>query len=335
MKIQAYLFILLTFFILMPIAKANTINISELSLDEKIGQMVMARTEATSPQVLKLNLGGIFLFNQKSEAEYKSIIDYYKDNSKISPLVAADMEGYWNPFSSFYQSKTFGEINTPEEALSLGKEHADIMKRLGFNLDFSPVVEERNTVWPGRSFKGTHTKIKEKVKNYINGLQSNGIMATAKHYPGGSMLKDPHIWKVRYNLTIEDLDLFQTAIDNNVSAIMIGHPIISGVLDSKGKQATVSPEIISYLRQNFHGLIITDAINMLGLQWSYLFKYKQLYIDLVKAGNDIILDFSSPSLIKRRMDALKLEVKKGNIPEKRIDESVERILQAKGYEVKH
>jgi beta-glucosidase-like glycosyl hydrolase len=72
---------------------------------------------------------------------------------------------------------------------------------------------------------------------------------------------------------------------------------------------------------------------MWGLRWSYLFSYGQLYIDLVKAGNDIIIDFSKPFWVKRRIAKLKKAVEKGEIQEKRIDQSVERILIAKGYKV--
>jgi len=311
---------------------AQSINISELSLDEKLGQMLMLRVKEESTKPLDLKPGSIFLFNLNTEEEYKNTINYYQNNSKIKLLVATDLEGYWSPFS-FAPTKTLAQINNKEEARQLGKQHAQILTEIGFNIDFSPIAESKNTVWPGRSFTGTHEEIKQKIQAYIKAMQQNNILATAKHYPGGSMLKDPHKWKVRYEVTKDDLDLFKAAIDTNVSAIMMGHPITTGEIDSKGKQATVSYEVISHLRKDFKGLIVTDAINMWGLKWSYLLNYGQLYIDLVKAGNDIILDFSKPFWVKRRLSTLKKAIEKGEIPMSRIDQSVGRILRAKGYNI--
>ncbi|GAJ13157.1 unnamed protein product, partial [marine sediment metagenome] len=254
---------------------------------------------------------------------------------QIKLFVATDMEGYWNPFADFYKSKSFGEINSSEQAHELGKEHGEILKELGFNLDFSPIVEIRNKVWPGRSFTGTEEEIKQKIASYIGGLHFQEILATAKHYPGGSMVKDPHKVRFKVNSTKQELEMFDTAIENNIDAIMIGHPIVYGELDSKGKQATVSQEVILPLKEKFDGVIITDAITMWGLRISYLFNFHKIYADLIKAGNDVILDthpYSSYWTIKRRMKNLEKAVKKGEISEERINESVRRILKAKGYE---
>jgi len=310
----------------------ESINISDLTLKEKIAQMVMVRGAKYDARFLDLGIGGIFLDKQSSEQTYKNLVNSYQKNSKIKLLVATDMEGYWNPFP-FYQSKNFKEIKNKEEAYELGKEHGKILKQVGFNFDFSPVAEEKNTVWPGRSFSGTHEEIKEKIAFYIKGLQEQKILATAKHYPGGSMLKDPHWFKVKAEISREDLELFDYAIKNNVSSVMVGHAIVSGELNSNGKQSTVSEEVISNLRKNFNGLIITDAIGMWGLKWSYLFKPEKLYPDLVKAGNDIILDttyvLSNHQRVKQGINAIEKAVLSGEIPEERIDDSVTRILDTK------
>ena len=63
-------------------------------------------------------------------------IYFYQNNSKIKLFVATDMEGYWNPFNNFYNSSSFGDINSREESYNLGKEHGKILNELGFNLDF-------------------------------------------------------------------------------------------------------------------------------------------------------------------------------------------------------
>ena len=155
------------------------------------------------------------------------------------------------------------------------------MKESGFNMDFSPVVEINDYVWPGRAFKSDN--VEEKISEYIKGLQEEGIYATAKHYPGGNMVKDPHWFIVNSVIKEKDLEQFNYAIEANVSAIMVGHTKVKGAIDSNGKQATISQNIHDELRKDFDGLIITDDISMMGLRWSYLFRPSRIYVDLVKS----------------------------------------------------
>ncbi len=329
-------FILSLFILLMVQIPAKEINISELSMEEKIAQMIIVRGDNFDERYTRLGIGAIYLSKKKTREEYINLINKYQKSSEIKLLVSADMEGYWNPFP-FFKSKNFGEINSKQEAYILGSSHSKILKELGFNLDFSPVVERKNNVWPGRSFTGSDDEIKEKISGYIKGLQENGILATAKHYPGGSMIKDPHKFKYKYNLEKSDLELFDHAIKENVSAIMVGHPIVSGELESKGKQSTISPEVISYLKKDFDGLVISDEISMWGLKISYLFNSEKIYIDLINAGNDMIID-ASPIFfpyhrIKSRINEVLEAVEDGLISGKRINESVEKILRVKGYSV--
>jgi len=315
----------------------ETINLSEMGLKEKIGQLIIVKPNGLKRDyVSELNVGGIFLQEMKTKEKYKKTISFYQNLSKIKLFVAADMEGYWNPFSRFYKSKAFGEIKSEKEAYSLGKEHGKILKELGFNLDFSPIVEVRNKVWPGRSFTGPQKEVEEKISGYLKGLREEKIFSTAKHYPGGSMVKDPHWFKYKTKIYPQDLNYFNYAISRKVDTIMIGHPIVYGALDSKGKQSTISKEIIGNLREKFSGLIITDAVTMLGLRFSYFLNFKKVYPDLILAGNDIILDThhnSSYRSIKKRIKEIEKAVSKGKISEKRIDESVKRILEKKGYRI--
>jgi len=216
------------------------INISEIPLQQKIAQMIIVRGESFDKRFVDLGIGGIFLTKFNSKKEYKDFILEYQKNTKLKLFIASDMEGYLNSFDKFYKSISFGDVNTSEEAYKLGKEHGKVMREMGFNLNFSPVVEVRNTVWPGRSFNGTLNQVKEKIKNYIKGLQEEKIIATAKHYPGGSMVQDPHKIKYRTKIYNEDLYLFDEAIKAGVKAFMIGHTIFYGAIDYNGKKLKIS-----------------------------------------------------------------------------------------------
>ncbi len=325
-------------------SKNHPINMSSLTLREKIAQMIIVRGDSFDKRLSNLGIGGIFLGQHKTPDEYKRIISRYQSNSKIPLFVSADMEGYRNPFKAFYQSKVFGNIKTSKEAYDLGKEHGKWLSELGFNLNFSPSVETANVVWPGRTFSGSVSEIKEKTTQYIKGLRSQGILPTLKHFPGGSMdHKDPHFWRVHHTVKKEDLDLFFYQLKKDkFLAVMPGHPIVTGLLDSKGKAATVSPEVVMYLRNRLNGLIITDDIAMRGLKRSYTFQSGKMYADLVKAGNHVILDvhvrytlpfFSPYYRVKRGIKGIEKAINAGEISENLINENVKKILEMKGVKV--
>jgi beta-N-acetylhexosaminidase len=311
------------------------INFSELTTKQKVGQLIIAKPKSINPKWLELELGGIFIDSLNTFEDYKKHIEYYQNNSKIKLFVATDMEGYWNPFN-FYDSKNFGEITSKEEAYNLGMEQGKILNDLGFNLDFSPVVEIRNNVWPGRSFTGNKKEISEKIKGYIAGLKNQKIFSTAKHYPGGNLVKNPHLVKYKIESSKDELEMFQVAFDSGVDAVMVGHAIIYGELNSNGKQATISKEIIGKLKEDFNGLIITDAVTMICLSSSYLFNFKKVYPDLILAGNDIILDthkFSNYRQIKKRINYLSKKAEKNPELMERINESAKKVLEKKGYKI--
>ena len=100
------------------------ISLSKLSLDEKIGQMVIVKGGIFEQEFLKLFIGGIFFSSSRelvgSEKEYKKLILKWQENSKIKLFVSGDVEGYWNPLK-FYNGKIFGDIKNKKEAFDLGK----------------------------------------------------------------------------------------------------------------------------------------------------------------------------------------------------------------------
>jgi len=316
------------------IIKNNTIQFDSLTLRQKIAQMIVIKGKVKKNMYLtNLNIGGIYFYKQKSEEDYSNLIIAYQNSSKINLFVSADLEGIWNPFSEFQKFPKFSEIKTEEEAYNIGLEHGEILKRIGFNLNFAPVAEFSDNVYGGRVFAGTKKEVEEKLESYIKGLQKN-VLGTCKHYPGKGMIKNLHITKDKQIISKEDLELFDICIKNNISAVMIGHQIVSGELNSNGKSSSVSKEVIDNL-DNFSGLIISDEINMFGLKKFYLFDKKKLYKDLINSGENIILDFFlNPVSTYKLILKIEEEVKKGEVDEDKIDQSVKKILMAKGYKIK-
>lgn len=151
------------------------------------------------------------------------------------------------------------------------------------------------------------------------------------HYPGNSMEKNLHHVSDEQVISKKDLDLFETCLKNNVSSIMVSHQIAFGELDSKGKPSSVSREVISTIDDSV--LIIADEINMKSLKDFYPDKTK-LYVDLINAGENLILDFYLDSIkLYDLINEIEKEVENGNIEREQIDNSVRKILMIKGYKV--
>jgi len=315
------------------VIEENIVKLDSMTLRQKLSQMIIVRGDKKG-NFNNLNIGGIFLDRQKSEEDYKELIQEYQDEARIKLFVSTDLEGAWTPFHEQKEHQIFpyfSEIGSREEAYDVGKAHGELLKEVGFNLNFAPVAEFSDKAYGGRVFLGTKEEIKEKLEGYIEGLQEN-VMGTCKHYPGKTLHKNLHLISDNQKISKEDLELFDWCIENDVAAIMVSHPIVTGEVDSNGKPSTVSKEVIDTLE--FEGFVIADEINMRGLKNFYPDKTK-LYVDLINAGEEVILDFYlDPRDVYKLVLELEREVKNGKISEDKIDESVSKILKYKGYEVK-
>ncbi len=315
----------------------KSIDLSSLTLEQKIAQMIMIRGDSKDLKFNNLNVGGIFLDRQKSAEKYNSLIQEYQSDSEIKLFVATDMEGSWTPFHNPEPNQifpAFSEIKTKYEAEDIGFKHGELLRETGFNMNFAPVSEYSDEVYGGRAFSGTEQEVAEKVEFYIKGLQKN-VLGVCKHYPGKGMQKNLHLTSDHQEILEKDLYLFEVCKENNISSIMVSHQIVTGEVDSKGKPSTVSEEVISSIdKENKNLLIIADEINMKGLSGFYENKI-DMYADLINSGENLILDFdlNSKELYSLIKD-IKQEVETGSIDEKNIDESVEKILILKGYTIK-
>jgi beta-N-acetylhexosaminidase len=311
----------------------NEIELSSLTLKQKIAQMIVVRGDRKNMDFTRLNVGGIFLDRQNSEEAYKNLIEEYQKEARIKLFVTTDLEGTWTPFHEQKPHQVFpyfSKIETAEQAYDVGLGHGKLLKEVGFNLNFAPVSELSDKVYGGRVFPGTKEEVKEKIKEYIQGLQEN-VLGTCKHYPGKAMEKNLHAVSDRQTITEEDLELFDVCLENNISSIMVSHQIVTGVLDSKGNPSSVSKEIVSTINDSI--LIIADEINMAGLKEFYPDK-TEMYVDLINSGEDLILDFRLNSVrLYEIIKNIEQAVEQGKISEEEIDKSVRKILIKKGYTV--
>lgn len=316
----------------------KVINLKELTLKQKIAQMVIVRGDSRQPKFSELGVGGIFLGKQKSAKECEKTVAFYKSSLEIKPFFCTDLEGAWNTFKKIKKFKGFSEIKTKEGAFELGTDQGKLLKEFGVDLNFSPVAEMKDTTYSGRAFLGNKKEISEKLEYYLKGLQKYA-KGTCKHFPGKCLLRNQHVFVDKEKIGKEDLELFNVCFKNKISAVMVSHAITSGAIDSQGLPSTISPKTISLLRKKFKGLVITDDINMLALRVFSLSK-KKTYKRVINAGNDLIIDvgfglgkYSGIHRLSKILDYLVKETKEGRISEDKIDENVKRILEFKGYKV--
>ncbi len=316
------------------IVRDGVIDLDDLTIEQKVAQMIVVAGQSYHKEAWdKLGVGGIHMYAHGSASEFKSVISSFQEGKTVPYLVSVDLEGCLNPLAAFYQSVPAANIRTPGEAFQKGVEDGMELSRLGFTLNYAPVVDLEDTIWGCRTFPGTVEDKEILAQSYILGLQDTGVIATAKHYPGQALvISDPHKFLVSADITSDDVAPYEYLFrKGDVKAVMVTHVIGSGVIDSHGVPAVVDPEVISSIRSRFDGLIITDEIMMLGLK-NYFSSTDDMYLAVFKAGSDVVLNFNEdPYEIEKMITVVSGAVRSGEIDIHSIDASVTRILEAKGF----
>ena len=315
----------------------NTVNLNDLTLEQKIAQMVIVHGGRHNLNVWKnMQIGGIHLFAMKDEELFKNTINDFQEDMVIPFFVTVDLEGCWNPFANFKDFYSVSEVKNVGEAFQKGSDEGKFLHDLGFTINYAPVVDLDDEIWNCRTFPGTEEEITLLAEAYILGLQSQGVIATAKHYPGKALvIKDPHKNMVTAEIVLEDIYPYNYLGDKgDVKSMMVTHVISYGEVNSEGKPAVVSKKAVDTLKEKFDGLITTDDTMMLGLQ-KFFDSKEDLYRAVFSAGNDLIINFNEdPNEIFHMIETVKEAVLNGDIPEEQIDNSVKKILEAKGFNVK-
>jgi beta-N-acetylhexosaminidase len=343
-------------------------TLKKLSLEEKVGQMFMIRlampqfVNLKNPeylnwldQIQRYHLGSALLtvpaegpsLSKSEPYEAAMLINQLQRTSKIPLLVAADYERglsmRLNGTTVFPHSMAFGATGKPEFAEQFGKIVAEESRAIGVQWNLMPIADVNsnpaNPVINTRSFGEDPAQVSALVTAYIRGARNNGLLTAAKHFPGhGDTATDSHLGLAAVNRSREqinqiDLPPFQAAIAAGTDAVMVAHITAPALEPSQSRVATNSPAIVTgILKQQlgFKGLVITDAMDMGGLTSVYpeggSAAARHAAIDTVKAGDDMLLLFTD---LDGAYKGLLSAIRSGEIPEKRIDESVLKILRAK------
>lgn len=334
-----------------PPATTET-KVESFSIEEKVGQILLLGFSGKDmnanleERLQKIKPGGLIFFKRNLSANPKKFIkDVQAYNNKVSklPLFAAlDQEG-----GSVVRIQTspplpsalaLGRSQHPKNIFSIGTYVGSQLHNFGFNLNLAPVLDIIDPVQKSfignRSFGLNPDRVSMTALEFARGLQAEGVLSTAKHFPGHDKSEsDSHV-----ELPINNIDR-ETLISQNVlpykrlidekaiSAVMVAH--VSYPKIDETYPATFSKKIIDILKDDlkFPGIILTDDIQMTGA--SIFSSVSERAIQAFLAGNDMVMIAWSFSDQLEAYNGLVDAVKSGRIPESRLDESFNKILSYK------
>ena len=327
-------------------------TLKRLTLDQKVEQMVMARAYGyyysdESDEYRRLErlvrdhrLGGLIFF-QGDVYETAELINRLQKLADVPLLIGSDFE--WGSAmrirraTRFPEAMALGAAGDTSLAYEMGRAVAQEARAIGVEQVFAPVadvnVNPNNPVINTRSFGADPMLVAGMSVAFASGLQAEGVLATAKHFPGhGDTQIDSHLDLPRISVSRERLDSvelypFRQLIARGVSSMMIAHLEVPAVERSPGLPATLSHSIVHGLLQEelrFGGLVVTDAMDMGALVRG--FGADSSAVRAVEAGNDVLL---IPAEEDRAVGAVAGAVRSGRIAEERINGSVRKILNYK------
>jgi len=344
-----------------PAARWVATTLAKMTLDEKVGQLLFTTyhgsfTPTDAPayaemmrDVEKLHVGGFINITEssplgivKSQAyPTAALINQLQSKSKLPLLFGADFERgtamRLDEGTSFPTAMALAAASNPKDAFTMGKITALEARAVGIQWIYAPDSDVNNNpdnpIINTRSFGEDPQKVAEYVSEFVRGVQENGGLATAKHFPGhGDTSTDSHmelpvIKADRQRIESLELVPFRAAIAAGADSIMTGHLSIPALEPDPNTPATLSSNILTGLLRDelgYQGLVITDAMDMGGI--TVRFAPGDAAVRAFAAGADALL---MPPVPDAAFDALKEAVKSGRISRERLDASVRRILQAK------
>ena len=323
--------------------------INSMTLREKIAQLIWIPAWAANrgdnfrqveDLVTKYGIGGVIFF-EGSRDKQDDFTKRLKKISRVPLIIAQDAE--WGTgmrlqeIEDFPYQMTLGAVQDDSLVYRMAAAIAWQCRDIGVNLNLAPVADVNNNplnpVINYRSFGEDPQKVAAKAVMYMKGLQDNGVMACAKHFPGhGDTDVDSHtglpvINGDRKRFDSVELVPFKRLISEGVGAVMTAHISVPGLDNTPRLPATFSKKVVTGILRNdagFGGLILTDAMNMAGATMT--FPSGTADYEALKAGNDII-EYSTDPL--RAIDEIALRVERGEMDVAEIDRRCRKLLEAK------
>ncbi|HUD63660.1 MAG TPA: glycoside hydrolase family 3 protein [Candidatus Sulfotelmatobacter sp.] len=339
-------------------------TLKTLSVEEKVGQLFMIRLRVEflnggSPgyfqlrdYIRKYHVGSLAMSvpaqgrarNVNRRYETVTLLNQLQEESTLPLLIAGDFERGVLPArlfgtTVFPHAMAFGAAGKLAFAEEFGRITAQESRALGVHWNLFPVADVNsnpaNPIIGTRAFGADPQQVGDLVAAYIRGARANGMLTTAKHFPGhGNTATDSHLAIALVDDDLKhlrevDLPPFEKAIAAGVDAVMTAHVRVLALDPDRRRVATTSPTIVTGLLKNqlgFKGIVVTDALDMAGLGGLYAKNPGRATVDAFKAGNDVL---TMPADLDASYRAMMDAVRTGEIGQERLDASVLKILQAK------
>jgi beta-N-acetylhexosaminidase len=327
-------------------------TLKKMTVEEKVGQLITPRFPAAflsadsdaleeyESLVRDRGIGGIIL-SAGEPYEAAILLNRFQRLAKIPLLVSADLEsGTGSKIGGatlFPPLMSLGAAGSEELAYAMGRVTALEARAVGIHQDYAPVVDVNvnpdNPIINTRSVGEDPEYVGRMAVAFVKGAQENGMIATAKHFPGhGDTALDSHrelpvIPGNRARLDAIEILPFKRVIDAGIQSVMTAHLSVPALDPTPDLPATLSPAVTTGLlrgEMGFRGLIVTDALDMGGITNS--FTPEDSALRALMAGADVLLMPPAPVKV---IAALAGAVRSGRVPMSRLDESVKRILEAK------
>ncbi len=285
-------------------------------------------------EALSAGVGG-FLFYGGSHAAVGELAAELHARSSIPLLLATDAErGAGQQFDGCVALPPFGALGSLGDAVAMrraGQITARDLKRTGLNWALAPVCDldfaPGNTIIGTRAAGDDPQGVGAIVAEWIDGCQSEGVMACAKHFPGhgradgDSHERLPSVTVAAQWIEHDDLAPFRSALDAGVASVMTAH-VAYPALDPSAVPATLSAPILTALlrdRMEFDGLIVSDALEMRGVL--AVGTESEVAVRAIAAGCDVLLAPSDAPGLARALDRA---MQRGELYQERARDALER-----------
>ena len=323
--------------------------LNSMTIDQKMGQLFMIQAysnldtvhENKIKEMIQKYYVGNLIFMQGTPSKQAQLTNTYQSLSKIPLMIGFDGEwGLDMRLQNTYRfpwNMTLGAIQDNTLIRKFGEHLGRHAKRVGIHVNFAPVVDINtnplNPIIGNRSFGENKQNVTQKAIAFSQGMQGEGVLANAKHFPGhgdtatDSHLKLPVLTFDRQRLDSVELYPYKRVFDAGMASVMTAHLSIP-VLESNPKLPTsLSSRVVTDLLKEelgFLGLIFTDGLNMKGA--ADYSSSAEIDLAAVLAGNDVLL---IPQDVPATISLMKNSIQTGVLSPERIDESVRKILLAK------
>ena len=319
-----------------------------MNLKEKVGQLftasIWSKNDNEADSIRKLiqenHIGGL-IFSKGGPVKQARLTNEFQNMSSVPLLIGMDAEwGLAMRLDSTFAlpwNMTLGAIQDNKLVEEAGAAISKHTKRLGVHFNFAPVVDINtnpdNPIIGNRSFGENKINVTEKALAFMNGVHREGVLSSAKHFPGhGDTDLDSHKTLPTVNFSadrINEVELYpyRQLIQNGLSSVMVAHLNVPELEAKDGKPASLSRSIITDVlkkEMGFNGLILTDALDMKGVSRNK--EPGEVDLAAFMAGNDVLLMSED---VGKASQSIIDAVNSGKVSEERLELSVKKILYAK------